>query len=55
MKYEIKKQSYRFFSVLLATLIALVGQPMTSSVVKGIIWIGVRREGRGYIKLDKKF
>lgn len=55
MKYEIKKQSYRFFSVLLATLIALVGQPMTSSVVKGIIGIGVRREGRGYIKLDKKF
>ena len=49
VKHEIKNQECWFLLALLATLVALVVQPVISSVVKGISGKGVRRAGRGYI------
>ena len=43
VKHEIKKQKYGFLGALLATLAALLVQPLYSSVVKGISGRGVRR------------
>ena len=46
-KHEIKKQEGVFLGALLAPLTASSVQPVISSVVKGVIWSGVRTEGRG--------
>ena len=53
VKNEIKKQEGGYFPALLAPLAASLGQPVISSVVKGISGRGVKRAGTGYI--DKKF
>ena len=45
-KHEIKKQESRFFWALLATLAALLVQPVTFSVVKGISGRRVREAGK---------
>ena len=50
VKDEIKKQEGGFYGALLT--VSLV-QPVSSSVVKGISWRGVRRAGRGY--MNKNF
>ena len=50
-----KKQASRFFGSLLTPLAVLVVQPVTSSVVKGISGIAVRRIGRGCNDMVKSF
>ena len=46
-KHEIKKQEGVFLGALLAPLTASSVQQVISSVVKGVIWRGVRTKGRG--------
>ena len=53
VKHKIKKQEGQFLQDLLALLAALSVQPVVSSLLKGIIGRGVRREGGGY--MDKNF
>ena len=48
-KDEIKKKEGGFLGALLAPLVASLVQQVTSSVVKSISGIGVRRAGKGYI------
>ena len=43
VKHEIKKQDGEFLGALLAPLVALLAQPVISSVVKGISGRGVRK------------
>ena len=50
-----KKQASRFLGSLLTPLAVLVVQPVTSSVVKGISGIAVRRIGRGCNDMVKIF
>ena len=50
-----KKQASRFLGSLLTPLAVLVVQPVTSSVVKGIGGIAVRRIGRGCNDMVKSF
>ena len=50
-----KKQASRFLGSLLTPLAVLVVQPVTSSVVKGISGIAVRRIGRGCNDMVKSF
>ena len=47
--YEIKKQESVFLVSFLATLTALLVQPVIPSVVKSISGTVVRRAGRGYM------
>ena len=49
VKHDIKTQEDGFLGVLLASLAALLVQPVISSIMKGISRRGVRRAGRGYI------
>ena len=49
VNHKIKKQERGILPALLAPLVALLVQPVISSVVKGISRRGVRRAGRGYM------
>ena len=48
IKHEIKKEGW-FLGALLAPLVALLVQPVHSSVIEVISGRGVRRAGRGYV------
>ena len=52
-KHEIKNKKVDFLKLCLASLAALLLQPVISSVVKDVSGGGVSRGGRGY--MDKKF
>ena len=53
VKHEIKKQEGRFLGALLASIAALLVQPVIPLVVPGISGRRVRRAGKGY--MDKTF